>query len=126
MSDKDRSQAIQNLLSDLSLGGIWLIFSDTQIAGYIALTFGYSIEFGGKDAFIDELYIQPDFRGLGLGTKTLNQIQQEARALDIQAMHLEVDQQNIKAQKFYAQVNFQPRKKYMLMSAHLTLPNPMD
>ena len=126
MSDKRRSQVIQTLLSDSSLGGIWLILADTQIAGYIALTFGYSIEFGGKDAFIDELYIQPDFRGLGLGTETVNQIQQAARALDIQAMHLEVAQQNIKAQTFYAQANFQPRNRYMLMSAHLTLPSSID
>ena len=126
MSDKHRSLAIQNLLSDSSLGGMWLIFANTQLVGYLALTFGYSIEFGGKDAFIDELYIQPDFRGLGLGAKTLKQIQQAAQALDIQAIHLEVAQQNIKAQTFYAQVNFQPRNKYMLMSAHLILPNPMD
>ncbi len=120
MPDSRRKQALHHLLSDSSLGGIWLILANNQIAGYIVLTFGYSIEFGGKDAFIDELYIKPEFRGLGLGTETLNQIQEEARALEIQVIHLEVARQNTKAQRFYGQANFRPRDKYMLMSAHLT------
>lgn len=119
MSNQHREQALQQLLSDPSLGRIWLIFTDSTLSGYIALTFGYSIEFGGQDAFIDELYIQPEFRGQGLGQQTLIKIQQEARALDIQALHLEVARQNTAAQRFYIQANFQSRNKYMLMSARL-------
>lgn len=114
-----RSEAVYSLLCDSSLGGIWLIFTPTALAGYIALTFGYSIEFGGKDAFVDEFYIKPEFRGQGIGKQTLNHIQQEARVLGIQAMHLEVAQQNIRAQKLYVQANFQPRSKYRLMSVNL-------
>lgn len=114
-------QSLHRLLSDTSLGRIWLICADSQSVGYIALTFGYSLEFGGKDAFIDELYIQPEFRGLGLGTQTLRQIQQEARMLNIQALHLEVARHNTKAKRLYTQVNFHPRENYMLMSAQITL-----
>ncbi|MDV3349735.1 GNAT family N-acetyltransferase [Leptolyngbyaceae cyanobacterium CCMR0082] len=120
MTGKNRKQAIHGLLSDSSLGGIWLIVVDIAIAGYIALTFGYSIEFGGKDAFIDEFYIRPEFRGKGLGKQTLRQIQQEAKALDIHALHLEVAASNTRAQHLYAQTHFQARSKYMLMSAYLT------
>lgn len=119
MTNRARQQAIEHLLSDSSLGSIWLILSDTEIAGYIALTFGYSIEFGGQDAFIDELYIRPEFRSQGLGEKTLDQIQQTAKDFNIKALHLEVARQNTAAQKLYTQANFQPRDKYMLMSAHL-------
>ncbi len=119
MTDESRNQAVLCLLSHSSLGGVWLIVADVAIAGYIALTFGYSIEFGGRDAFIDEFYIRPEFRGLGLGKQTLNQIQQEARALNIQALHLEVAQLNTRAQKLYTQANFKTRSKYMLMSARL-------
>ncbi|ESA38389.1 acetyltransferase [Leptolyngbya sp. Heron Island J] len=120
MTDESRNQAVGRLLSDSSLGGIWLIVVDTAISGYIALTFGYSIEFGGKDAFIDEFYIRPEFRGQGLGKHTLSQIQQEAKLLNIRALHLEVARLNTRAQKLYAQTNFQTRNKYMLMSARLT------
>ncbi|MGD1952961.1 MAG: GNAT family N-acetyltransferase [Leptolyngbyaceae cyanobacterium] len=119
ISDEQRQRAVNDLLSDLSLGGIWLILADTTIAGYVALTFGYSIEFGGKDAFIDELYIRPELQGQGLGNQTLIKIQQAAKAHNIQAVHLEVARQNTKAQKLYAHANFLPREKYMLMSVSL-------
>ena len=32
------------------------------IVGYIALGYGYAIEFAGRDAFIDEFYILPEFQ----------------------------------------------------------------
>ena len=92
------------------------ILSTQQVVGYIALTFGYSIEFGGKDAFIDEFYIQPEFRGQGLGKQTLSLIQQEAKTHNIHAIHLEVAHANKKAQSFYTQANLHPRHKYVLMS----------
>ena len=119
ISEEQRKKAVNDLLSDLSLGGVWLILADTTVAGYVALTFGYSIEFGGKDAFIDELYIRPELQGQGLGKQTLIKIQQAAKAQNIQAVHLEVARHNTKAQKIYARANFLPREKYMLMSVSL-------
>ena len=119
ISDIQRTHTVSQLLSNQSFGGIWLILTDAAVAGYIALTFGYSIEFGGKDAFIDELYILPELRGQGLGKQTLIEIQQKAKAHNIRALHLEVDRQNMKAQKVYAQIDFLPRINYMLMSVSL-------
>ena len=54
MTEQERKKALSHLLAHTSLGGIWLILKDAQVAGYIALTYGYSLEFGGRDAFIDE------------------------------------------------------------------------
>ena len=122
MTEQEREQALSNLLAAPSLGGIWLILKDAQVAGYIALTYGYSLEFGGRDAFIDEFYIRPDFRGEGLGQTILGLIQQEAERLGIRALHLEVARTNLRAQHLYARANFQPRNKYMLMSVRLGSP----
>ncbi|MEO0352462.1 MAG: GNAT family N-acetyltransferase [Cyanobacteria bacterium P01_A01_bin.15] len=122
MTEQERKKALSHLLAHTSLGGIWLILKDAQVAGYIALTYGYSLEFGGRDAFIDEFYICPDFRGEGLGQTTLGLIQQEAERLGIRALHLEVARTNLRAQRLYARANFQPRNKYVLMSATLGSP----
>jgi hypothetical protein len=57
--------ALKDLLKDPSRGVVWLICDGHSAVGYLALTFGYSLEFHGRDAFIDELYIRPTYRGRG-------------------------------------------------------------
>ncbi|MDA0268690.1 MAG: hypothetical protein O2890_10595 [Cyanobacteria bacterium] len=37
----ERRAAVQTLLSDRSLGGIWLIYDQGNLVGYIALCIGY-------------------------------------------------------------------------------------
>jgi hypothetical protein len=58
--DIARHAALQ-LITDDKLGRIWFIAADQNLVGYLALTFGYSLEFGGKDAFIDEFFILGDW-----------------------------------------------------------------
>lgn len=41
-------------ISSPVLGRFWLLQADEGIIGYLILTFGYSFEYGGRDAFIDE------------------------------------------------------------------------
>lgn len=72
ITEKDLKTSLTTLINNDMLGGIWLIYCEGNAVGYIMLCFGYSIEFCGKDAFIDEFCIQPEFRGKGLGKETLN------------------------------------------------------
>jgi len=37
----------------------------------MALTMGFSMEYGGKDAFLDDLFIKNSFRGAGTGKEAL-------------------------------------------------------
>ncbi|MBD1855975.1 MULTISPECIES: GNAT family N-acetyltransferase [Leptolyngbya] len=119
LADSRRENSVKMLLTHAELGGIWLICCRGQVVGYIALCTGYSIEFGGKDAFIDEFYIRPDFQGKGLGKHTLEQIKIIAKALGIGAIHLEVLQSNLSAQKLYRNSKFENREQYVLMSVSL-------
>src|SRR4051794_30925070 len=59
--------ALRQLLSDNTVGRIWLILNNATPAGYLALTFVFSLEFGGRCAFIDELFIDRAHRGAGIG-----------------------------------------------------------
>ncbi|MEB3338525.1 MAG: GNAT family N-acetyltransferase [Leptolyngbyaceae bacterium] len=120
LSEQQRATALKILIENVELGGIWLICCNSQIVGYIALCTGYSIEFSGKDAFIDEFYIRSDYRGKGLGRQALNQIKLLAKAQGLQALHLEVERSHFKAQRLYAQANFEVREKYVLMSVKLS------
>jgi GNAT superfamily N-acetyltransferase len=119
MSDDERVSTLLRLISDDTWGTVWLVFDGAELAGYIAICIGYSIEFRGNDAFIDEFYIRPESRGRGLGSKVLELIRAEAKIKGIRALHLEVARPNAKARKLYSSVQFVAREEYMLMTSLL-------
>ncbi len=120
MSDAERTASVRELLLNPKFGGIWGIYHDAEPVGYLALCTGYSIEFGDQDAFIDELYIKPACRGLGVGSQALTLIKVEAAKMGIKALHLEVDHINSRAKWLYAKARFVERDKYLLMSCSLS------
>jgi len=116
LSEDERRAVIKRLLGDAGWGKIWLIFSGTELAGYIAICIGFSIEFKGNDAFVDEFFVVPDLRGQGIGGRVLDLVQDQARRMGIRALHLEVDRSNTRARRLYAAAQFTAREDYMLMT----------
>lgn len=106
--------ALEKILNDNSLGRVWLIQQDNQAIGYIVLTFGYSLEYRGRDAFIDEFYIRETYRGQGVGVKTVQFIESVCPSLEIKALHLEVERENTIAQSFYRKVGFTDQNRYLM------------
>ncbi|GIK55377.1 MAG: GNAT family N-acetyltransferase [Chloroflexi bacterium] len=120
VADPVRARAgLEILLGQENLGGVWLICADETPVGYIVLTWGFSLEFGGRDAFVDELYIEAGYRGQGVGRQTLAFAESVCQARDIQALHLEVARENVNAQAVYERVGFEKRAGYFLMSKRL-------
>lgn len=113
----DDASAIQSLLGESPLGRLWLIHAGAKPIGYVAICFGYSIEFGGRDAFIDEMFIVPEHRSKGFGTAALQLVKTEAAVLGIKALHLEVARSNDRTRRLYASVGFEARERFVLMSA---------
>ena len=118
-SETGRRAALCRLLENSTFGAIWLVYADGALAGYIVLCRGFSMEFNGFDAFVDEFYLAAEFRGKGIGTEVLNAIKKEALKLDINALHLEVARSNTPARRLYTACGFEAREKYLLMSADL-------
>jgi GNAT superfamily N-acetyltransferase len=120
MSDAARSAALAPLLGpDSSLGRIWLVRCAGEVVGYAALTYGYSIEFQGRDAFVDELFLVPQARGRGVGSEVLGRVRKEAIALGIVALHLEVARDNGQARRLYERWGFEARERFHMMSCYL-------
>lgn len=107
-------QALMFLIGNQNLGEAWLIFHETNIAGYLILTLGYSLEYYGRDAFIDEIYIRDEFRGLGIGKKAIQFAEERCRILGVQALHLEVEHANVNAQKVYRKTGFEDHDRYLM------------
>lgn len=97
----------QEFISNEHLGKSWLIYSENEIAGYIILTFIFSFEYGGKIAFVDELFIKETARGKGIGKEAIQFIQREVPKLSLKLLYLEVEPHNENAQKLYLAHDFE-------------------
>jgi ribosomal protein S18 acetylase RimI-like enzyme len=107
-------RALATLMGDPSLGRVWLIESGGEPAGYIVLAFSYSLEFGGRDAFVDELYVRPGFERRGLGRATLAFVEREARSSGAYTLLLEVRTGNKRARRLYERAGFAGRQNALL------------
>jgi ribosomal protein S18 acetylase RimI-like enzyme len=102
-------EALRDLLDDPGRGRVWLIERGGEPAGYLVVTWGFSLEFHGRDAFIDELYVAPAHRGTGLGCQALELAEAACRAYGVGALHLEVDSGNERAHALYLRSGFAER-----------------
>jgi ribosomal protein S18 acetylase RimI-like enzyme len=106
--DADAARAtVQTLVTNSSLGQVWLVCVSEEIVGYVVLTFGYSLEFGGRDAYVDELFIAPTHRRRGLASRALGFAESVLSALGIRAVHLEVKRGNESARRLYLSAGFE-------------------
>ncbi len=113
--DREKARgALIMLLRDESLGRAWLILDDEAPVGYIVLCFGYSLEWLGRDAFVDELYLRQEWRGRGWGRKTMAFLEGAAREAGIRTLHLEVVQQNAAALEVYCKLGFREHQSTFL------------
>ena len=71
-----------------------------EIVGYVTFFYGYYTWFG-KSLYMDDLYIQPEFRGKGIGTKLLNKVIAHARKSKCHKLRWQVSQWNKQAIAFY-------------------------
>ena len=115
-SPEHRHAGIEPLLEGIPYGAIYIIGPTRAPIGYIVVTFGWSVEFGGMDGFVDELYIRPPVRGRGLASEVLIELPKTLAQAGIKALHLEVDRNNEQAQRLYQRTRFHPRDRYMLMT----------
>lgn len=107
-------RALADLVEHPSWGRVWLICDGEAIVGYLALTYGYSLEFHGRDAFVDELYIRPTHRGRGWGALAMKHAEVSARSAHVTALHLEVGRENAAAQGFYRRLGYADHDRYLM------------
>ncbi len=74
LNRRHAAMAFAALLRDARLGQVWLIEADSQPAGYLVLTFGYSMEYGGPAGILEDLFVRAEFRGRGLGTAAAREL----------------------------------------------------
>ena len=60
----------------------------------MVLGWGFSVEAGGREACLDEIYLTPEMRNRGIGGRVLALVEAEARAAGMRRVFLEVQRHN--------------------------------
>ncbi len=103
---KKTADAFDEILRDDTIGRVWILECDGTAAGYVILTFGFSLEYGGRDAFVDDLFVRAGHRGRGLGRAAIETVFEECRRRRVRALHLEVARANVAAKELYRRFGF--------------------
>jgi ribosomal protein S18 acetylase RimI-like enzyme len=107
-------EVLRKFLMTADLGQVWIFFDGEIPVGYIVLTLGFSFEYHGRDAFIDELYVQPEYHRQGIGKRAMRLVEERARELGVNALHLEVDQGNEPAAELYRRAGYKDHARFLM------------
>ena len=113
IGDAELEAALRVLLGDASLGGAWLVEDDGAVIGYAIVTYGYDLEFAGRDAYLTELWIDESARGRGAGRAALSLLPDELRARGVHALHLQVRPEN-PAVRLYERAGFAKSPRWIM------------
>lgn len=104
---------IDRLLAEPSRGRAVLCMRDGVLCGYALLISYLSNEFGGTLLFVDELFVDEQYRGQGIAQAFLAFVA-ETRPFDAVALALEVTPGNVRARALYERLGFRPRHHAMM------------
>lgn len=114
-----RQAGVAPLLSGIPHGCVYLIGPPRAPIGYIVMIFGWSVEFGGLDAMIAELYIRDGVRRRGIASEALIALPHALAGAGLRAVHLKVEKDNAAALKLYLRAGFTAQDDYTFLSRHL-------
>lgn len=104
--DVQRS-GLQTILEDAKIGTIFVLKQDQNIIGMVSLLWTISTALGGRVAFLEDMVVDPEWRGKGCGHLLLEHAIAYAKKLTCKRITLLSDPDNVGAHRFYQQLGFQ-------------------
>ena len=100
------ARAVAGVLEDASRGALLLARLDGRPVGVAYLSYQWTLEHGGKIAWLEELFVEPELRAEGLGRRLLQAACDHARRAGCAAIDLEVEAAHPRAANLYAREGF--------------------
>ncbi|MEM7801148.1 MAG: GNAT family N-acetyltransferase [Chloroflexota bacterium] len=101
-----QTRGLEKIISNPEIGIIWVARRDNKVAGMVNILFTYSTALGGPVAILEDLVVSPSARGLGIGSRLLEQALAHARHSGIKRVTLLTDESNHLAHQFYQKNRF--------------------
>ena len=112
--EKEARAAALMLIRDPHLGRLFVTCDEEHVVGYVAVALGFSFEYRGREAFVDELLIAESHRGRGLGREALEVAETYCRKAGVNALHLEVEGHRENALELYRRRGFKDFDRYLM------------
>ena len=103
-SEKIFAANVENILSGSPYVDGFIFVIGGKIIGYGITAHSYSTEFGGECIWIEDIYIEPEYRGRGVGSKFIRYVQ---KLYPDKILRLESEAGNDKALAFYKRLGFE-------------------
>jgi ribosomal protein S18 acetylase RimI-like enzyme len=113
-------------LSSPTYGCAWLAERIGTAVGYLLCTFVYSFEQGGVMAEIDELFVGAPWRRQGVDQGLLAAARAGLAERDCVSLQMQVGDDNVRVQRFYARLGFREKRGYRLWVGPLRAPGLPD
>jgi GNAT superfamily N-acetyltransferase len=91
--------------------GVFVLARDPAPVGVAYLSFNWTLEHGGKTAWLEELYVVPALRSRGIGTQLLREAVAHALRVGCRAIDLEVEHDHARAEHLYQREGFRPHRR---------------
>lgn len=105
--------AVEGVFEDPGRGAILMARLDGRCVGVAYISFVWALEQGGCSGWLEELYVDPDFRTSGIGTALLRAAMAECKSYGCAALDLEIDADHERVRSLYERHGFQtlPRRR---------------
>jgi GNAT superfamily N-acetyltransferase len=107
-STDDLYDVVRAVTDNPSLGFLLLAMTEDTPTGVAYAASHLSLEHGGMIGWLEELYVLPQRRGCGIGSRLLTEVIARARELNWRGIELEVVAGHERAVPLYIRHNFQP------------------
>ena len=104
-SDDILKKDIEDCIGDVPFIEGYIFEHDNEIAGYSMVAKSYSTEYGGICIWIEDLYMKPEYRGLGIGTQFFQFIENKYKDSAVR-LRLEVEKDNSPAIHVYKKCGY--------------------
>jgi GNAT superfamily N-acetyltransferase len=100
------ARAFEALFAEPAMGGVWLAHRGGTAVGHVVLAVTFSMEYGGRRGFIDDLYVRPTARGRGAGAALLEAARAGAVERHLRVLQVETGDSSHAARPLYARAGY--------------------